>query len=127
MKKKYVYLLAMAMILSGCVFSNQNHAKAEEHYKMAQQFMGKRDADNAIVHLEKAIEYGYRDGFVYGMLGAMYKAKGMKEKAREYLTVSLSKLEQQREASKRLGVSESLKILDETIKQTQYQLATLDN
>jgi len=102
------------------------YSEGRDHYIRAKDFVRKRDSDNAILELEQAIEAGYKDGYVYGMLGSLYKLKGDNKKARKYLTIALEMFEQEKKKYAKEKNFEAANILNMTMRKTEQQLATLE-
>ena len=103
-----------------------HYSEGRDHYIKAKEFVRKRDSENAVLELEQAIEAGYKDGYVYGMLGSLYKLKGDNKKARKYLTMALEMFEKKKKKYAKEKNFEATNILNMTIRKTEQQLVTLD-
>ena len=103
-----------------------HYSEGRDHYLRAKEFVRKRDSENAFLELEQAIEAGYKDGYVYGMLGSLYKLKGDNKKARKHLTMALEMFENEKKKYAKEKNFEAANILNMTIRKTEQQLVTLD-
>lgn len=106
---------------------NPSSKEAEQHYQKAKGFIDKRDADNAIFHLKKAIDLGHKDGYTYCMLGMMYKIKGSKSEAKKYLKMGLKGFEKQIKFFRKINNHKIVSELNKSIRKTKEQLAILDD
>ena len=113
--------ILFTIIYFTCCYAFAETNEGEEYYQKAKEYMQERDADNAIIYLEKAIALGYVDSNIYGILGGLYLVKGSKDEARKYLTIALNMFEKElagfRQSNDIDMINRTTKLIEKTKKQ----------
>ena len=118
-------VLKIVLLCIGFACASYADQEGEEYYRKAQECIEKKDADNAIIYLHKAIDSGYHDGYTYAILASLYEIKGLDDTAKKYYTLALKLLEEQLQEHTKSKSDTLIRSTNESIARTKRSLEKL--
>jgi len=99
--------------------------KGREHYIKAKECIDKNDSDNAMLHLEKAVDSGYTDPYACAMLASLFKLKNNNEKAKKYFNLAIENFKRDIEFYENKDEKEAVKYLRMDLEKAEQDLKSL--